>query len=204
MAICFLVVLSSFSFISYANAADISLINSISVHDFDSIDSSMLYSDGQFVIRNQDDEPVTIHLISSNGIRDTDLGPNGEPRKHIVDQSVYFHPLPDQSWIVFDEETIVIEGNKEKLVTYHIEIPVDKLPEYVNTTNGFLAYITIQPGEGQSVGVSYDHKVFIRFTEGFQLPIPLFYIAATILSAALLIYGIIHIRLKEKKKTKET
>jgi len=203
--ICLVILLSSILFISNANAINISLVNSISVHEFNSSNKDILKSDGQFIVSNQDDEKVFIKLSSSNNIKQGDMGPDGEPRKHIVSPYIYFHPLPDESWIVFEDEYIEIEGKSEYLVTYHVEIPLNELPSYVNETNGFISYIDInpQPQDGSgSVGVNYQHKVFIEFEEGFKLPVPLIYYIFVLIGLISIIFLVVRIRLKERKKTK--
>jgi len=205
-----ILLLSSILFISNANAVDISLVNSIGIHTFDYDDTgNVLISKGSVPIENQDKEnSIHITLSTSNDLLNTDLGPNREPRKHNINQKVYFYPLVDTSWVEFEEDSFTIPPASVRIANYTLVIPVDELPSYVNATNGFIGYIKIicgsEPtsGSGASVGVKYTYKLFVIFHETFPFPIPLYYIISVIVLSIALIYLVIRLRIKDKKKSK--
>ena len=207
--ICLVILLSSILFISYANAVNISLVNSIGVHKFSFDETKNVFvSKGSFPVENQESDTVKITLSVSNELSSSDMGPDGEPRKHSISNSVYFYPLENTDWLTFEDDTIIIPGNSRKMVNYSIEVPMNELPEYINKTTGFLAYININcerastSGSGASVGINYNFKVFVTFSEDIKVPMPFYYTIAIGLIAITLIYGVIRLRLKERKKIK--
>jgi len=194
-------------FLSNASASDISLIGSIGVHTFNDNDD---YSQkGSFYILNQADEDVFIRLKADNNIKSIDMGPNGEPRKHIVSNKVYFHPLEDTDWIEFEKDEFVIPAKSNCTVNYTLNITNSELPSYIDNKNGFICYINIVSFDGDSgsaanVGVNYNFKLFTIFNGDFgssssPFVFELFHIILIILSVIFLIYLLSRLRLKLKE-----
>lgn len=210
-----LVVLLLSSFFLSASASDISIENALGVHTFDLSSGDILESHGSFVIRNDANESVCAVIITVDYELDpVDLDSKGNARTHhhsLLNDNVTFHGLPDTSWIQLEETKVCVDTQSYKLIGYTINIPVKDLPEYVNTENGFLAYITVDSSGSEQINCLYKIKIFIQFegtkTQSFMpsiTTIPNFDIWIVAVASILIVISVIVVvKHKHHKKPEE-
>lgn len=192
-------------FLSNVSAVNVSLVDSIGYHEFDyNKNDKILESKGSFRILNQESEKVVIKLYVSNDIHGSDLDINGEPRKHKVNNYVYFYPLESTDWLEFEDDRIIIPPNTVVFVNYTIRIPMGELPSFINSTNGFLGYVKFKPEQqnsstGASITIEYTYKFFMVFKGDFD-SFPMLYVIIGIVILLSLIFIISMWVKKEKVK----
>jgi len=195
-----------------ASASNISLNSSIGVHTFDSLDESVLHSDGSFTIINQDVDSISLSVSVENVLNAVDLNKTtGLPRMHKVSDSVVFHAFPVKEWFSFEESSFVIPANGVKTVNYSLDIPVEELPGFVGRSDGLLGYIQVSGGKigsgTASVGVNYQFKVFTVFNADLPSdsePVGFPYLLLFVMSLAIALVAVVFfIRLHVLDKFKE-
>ena len=158
-------------FISPAKSSGIKMLNGIGIHEFDLAETGDLTSEGFIEIENKGDEIVVITYYLSNEILDLDLGKNGEPRTHKLglegeQVNITFHPLPDITWIQFEQEDYTIQPYGKTKVKYELCFSREQLEQYgtENNTKGFMCYIYLKDkGGGAQINVNFRHKIFLVF-----------------------------------------
>lgn len=145
------------------------LFNNIGVFEFNVSESGeVLVSRGCFTLANTYNYSLSVSLEVMTELSVTDLDENKTPRVHPrISDEIVFYPLPDSSWVVLDEENIIIKPESSCKVYYNVSIPKKKV-EVLGNNHGYLTYINIKKGmesqPGMNIGINYNYKIFFKFT----------------------------------------
>jgi len=189
------------------SAGDLKVTNAIGVHTFNLSDAGdYIISEGSSIIENTLDEDVIIIMTVDNALRERDLGENGEPRTHEPTGDRLVYHIPSMDWIKPNEKETVLKANSIGTVNYTIKVPIEEVYSALNGNidKAYLCYINIKGDSTLTIGVNYNHKVFIVFEGEFQdltkQSFPLSIVIGGIIFTIILIYFILSFMLEKKRK----
>lgn len=204
LAVVFILCILLLNLSTFLASASIFLGNSMELHIIDVREhNETIISHGSINVTNEGDEGIEAHFSVLNYLSEGEYGPDGKPRKHIVDDKAVFDIMPNPSWIQFENDTLYVPGNSYRSMNYTLVIPKQEMLEDIcyDRGQGYLNYVLVTGSGSSSVNVNYRFKVFVVF-EGIQQNY--IYLLATIsiilLGVAIFAYDKMKHKIKDRVK----